>query len=120
MTRWRVKWSKIHCHIPRLAANQSKMTGKDCPVFFFRALHLRTGMAGGLLMPVCDLPDRLGQGVDNDGGSAVAKALDGEVVGLVRVFGGVPKSDDDAIVWKVRPDTLTDGAGLREGEGRQG
>ena len=52
-------------------------------------------------MPVRDLPDRLGQGVDNDGGSAVAKALDGEVVGLVRVFGGVPKSDDDAIVWKV-------------------
>jgi len=52
-------------------------------------------------MPVCDLPDRLGQGVDNDGGSAVAEALDGEVVGLVGVFGGVPKADDDAIVWKV-------------------
>jgi hypothetical protein len=58
-------------------------------------------MAGGLLMPVCGLSDRLGEGVDNDGGSTVAEALDGEVVGLVRVFGGVPKADDDAIVWKV-------------------
>ena len=78
------------------------------------------GWLAALLMPVCDLPDRLGQGVDNDGGSAVAEALDGEVVGLVGVFGGVPKADDDAIVWKVRPDTLTDGAGLGEGKRRQG
>ena len=52
-------------------------------------------------MPVCGLSDRLGEGVDNDGGSTVAEALDGEVVGLVRVFGGVPKADGDAIVWKV-------------------
>jgi hypothetical protein len=59
------------------------------------------GIDGGLLMPVCDLPDRLGQGVDDDCGSAVAEALDGEVVGLVGVFGRVPKADDDAIVWKV-------------------
>src|SRR5277367_3461315 len=80
---------------------RQKRLGKDCPVFVFRALHLHTGMAGGLLMPVCDLPNRLAQGVDNDGGSAVAEALDGEVVGLIGVFGGVPKADDDAIVWKV-------------------
>ncbi len=36
------------------------------------------------------------------------------------VFGGVPKADDDAVVGKVRADALADGAGLREGEGRQG
>jgi hypothetical protein len=68
---------------------------------FFCALHAHAGVAGGLLMPMCDLPDRLGQGVDDDAGFAVAEALDGEVVGLVGVFSGVPKADDDAIVCKV-------------------
>ena len=33
-------------------------------------------------MPLCDLPNRLGQGVHNGGRAAVAEALDGEVVGL--------------------------------------
>ena len=43
-----------------------------------------------------------------------------EVGGLVGVFDRVPEADDDAVVWKVDADALTDGAGLGEGEGRQG
>jgi hypothetical protein len=52
-------------------------------------------------MPLCDLPDRLGQGVDDDRGSPVADAVDGEVVDLVGLFHWVPKGDDDAVVRKV-------------------
>ena len=40
-------------------------------------------VAGGLLMPQCDLPDGLGQRVDDDCGAAVAETADGEAVGLV-------------------------------------
>ena len=74
---------------------------KDCPVFFFVRYMRIGGISGGLLVPVCDLPDGLGEGVDDDGGSAAAEALDGEVGGLVGVFGGVPEADDDAVVGKV-------------------
>ncbi len=73
---------------------------KGC--FVLRALHAhRGGAGGGLLMPVCDLPDGLGQSVDDHGGSAVAEALDREVVGLIRIFDGVPQADHDAVVGKV-------------------
>ena len=91
LTGWPLKSVREFIVIfPRGRQTRQKRLGKDCPVFVFRALHLHTGMAGGLLMPVCDLPDRLGQGVDNDGGSAVAEALDGVIVGAVVVFRGVP------------------------------
>ena len=53
-------------------------------------LHADGGAPGGLLAPEGDLPDGLGESVDDDGGFSVAEALDGEVRGLVGVFGGVP------------------------------
>jgi len=65
---------------------------------------------------VRDLLEGLGEGVDDDVGFAAAKALDGEL-GLVGVFSGVPEANDDAVVGQVRPNALTDGAGLGEGEG---
>ena len=71
-------------------------------------------------MPVCDLPDGLSEGVDDDRGSAVAEALDGEIVGLIWIFSWIPKPDNDAVLGKVRADALTDGAGLGESEGRHG
>ena len=71
-------------------------------------------------MPLGDLLEGLGESVDDDGGFAAAEALDGVFGGLVGIFGGVPETDDDAVVGKVRADALADGAGLREGEGRQG
>ena len=73
---------------------------KDCSASW--TLHAHRGDAGGgRLMPMCDLPDSLSQGVDDDGGSAVAEAFDGEVVGLLGTFNGVPEADDDAVVGKV-------------------
>ena len=63
-----------------------------------------------------DLLESLGEGVDDDVGFPAAKALDGEL-GLVGVFSGVPEANDDAVVGQVRPNALTDGAGLGEGEG---
>jgi hypothetical protein len=50
---------------------------------------------------MCDLPDGLREGVDDDGGPAVAEALDGEVVVVLGIFSGVPKPNDDAVVGKV-------------------
>ena len=69
-------------------------------------------------MPVIDLFEGLGEGVDDDSGSSVAEALDGEVGGLVGIVGGVPETDDDAIVGKVGADALADGPGL--GESKRG
>jgi hypothetical protein len=69
---------------------------------------------------VGDLLQGLGQGADNDVGFAAAEAFDGELGGLVGVFGWVPEADDDAVVGEMRADALTDGSGLGEGEGGQG
>jgi hypothetical protein len=46
-------------------------------------LHGHRRVAAASLMPQCDLPDGLGQRVDDDCGSAVAETVDGGVVGLV-------------------------------------
>jgi hypothetical protein len=43
-------------------------------------------------MPQCDLPDGLGQRVDDDCGCAVAETVDGEVVRLVRSSGGFQRA----------------------------
>jgi hypothetical protein len=83
---------------------------------FLCGLAVHGGEAGGL-GPIGDLPDGLGEGDNDDVGSAVAEALDGEFGGLVGVFGRVPKADDDAVVGQMGADALADGAGLREGEG---
>ncbi len=76
-------------------------------------------LGGGLLGPVEDLAQGLGQGVDDYCGFACSEALDGEFGGLVGVFAGVPKADDDAVVGEVVADALADGSGLGEGEGRK-
>lgn len=73
-----------------------------------------------LVVPLRDLVEGLGQGVDDYVGSAAAEALDGLLDGLVEVVGGVPEADDDAIVGQVGADALADGSGLREGEGWEG
>jgi hypothetical protein len=83
-------------------------------------LHTYGGISGGLLTPDGDLPEGLSESADDDGGFAVAEALDGEVGSLVGVVGGVPEADHDAIVGQVQADALADGAGLGEGEGGQG
>ena len=57
---------------------------------FYFDLHPDGGASGGLLAPEGDLPDGLGESVDDDGGFADAEALDGEVGGLVWIFGCVP------------------------------
>lgn len=80
-------------------------------------LHAYGGASRGLLAPECDLPEGLSESVYDDGGLAVAEALDGEVGGLFGVVGGVPQADHDAIVGQVQADALADGARLREGEG---
>ena len=77
-------------------------------------------ISGGLHMPVIDLLEGLGEGVDDQSGSSIAEALDGEVGGLLRIVGSVPETDDDAVVGQVQADALADGAGLGEGEGREG
>lgn len=71
-------------------------------------------------MPVIDLFEGLGEGVDDDGRSTVTEALDGEIGGLLGIVGCVPQTDDDAVVRKMRANALTDGPGLGEGEGGQG
>ena len=78
----------------------------------FLALDAYAGIAGGLLLPVADLLEGLGEGVDDDIGLAVAETLDGEVRSLLRIVRDVPESDDDAVVGKVRADAMADGAGL--------
>ena len=85
--------------------------------FFLCASHAHGGIAGGLLMPTHDLPEGLGHGVDDDGRFAAAKPFYGELGGLIGVFGGAPKANDDTVVREVRTDALADGAGLLEGEG---
>ena len=70
-------------------------------LFLFAALHAQGRVACCLLVPVCDLPNGLGQSVDYGRRTAAAEALDGEIVRLVGVFGGVPNADDDAVVRKV-------------------
>ena len=112
-------YSGLSASYHQAAQANKKAWLNDCFVFFAQ-LQADMGVADGLSMPLRDMPDGLSEGVDDDGGFAVAEALDGEVVGLVGVVGGVPKADDDAVVGKVRADTLADGAGLGEGEGRQG
>ena len=57
---------------------------------FLFALHAYGGASGGLLAPEGDLPEGLGESVDDDGGFAVAEALDGEVGSLLGIVGGVP------------------------------
>jgi hypothetical protein len=94
--------------------------GEGLPGPFFFALHAYGGASGGLLAPESDLPEGLGESVDDDGGLAVAEALDGEVGGLFGVVGGVPQADDDAIVGQMQADALADGAGLGEGKGGEG
>lgn len=54
------------------------------------------------------------------GGFAAAEALDGLLGALLGIVGGVPKTNDDAVVGQVRADALADGSCLREGEGWQG
>jgi hypothetical protein len=77
-----------------------------------------------LLLPLGDLLEGLGEGVDDYVGVAGTEALDGVLGGLVGGLGGivdgVPEADADAIGREVGADALTDGAGLREGEGREG
>ena len=70
-------------------------------------------------MPLSDLLKGLVQGVDDNIGFAAAEALDGLLSGLVEVVCGVPEADDDAVIGKVCADALADGAGLREGKGRE-
>ena len=72
---------------------------------------MHSGEAGGQ-GPVCDLLECLGEGVDDDGGFAVAEALDEEFRGLVGIFGWAPEADDNAVVGQVGADALADGAGL--------
>ena len=72
------------------------------------------------MAPEGDLAEGLSESVDDDGGLAVAEALDGEIGSLFGVVGGVPQADDDAIVGQMQADALADGARLREGEGRKG
>ena len=72
-----------------------------------------------MLAPLSDLLKCLSESGDDESWSAVAEALDGEVGGLVGIFGGVPQADDDAVVGQVQADALADGAGLGEGEGRE-
>ncbi len=71
-------------------------------------------------MPLRDLLEGLGEGVDDDCGFAAAEALDGLLGGLVGIVGGVPETNDDAVVGQVCANTLADGASLRKGEGREG
>ncbi len=73
-----------------------------------------------LLMPLRDLLEGLGECVDDDGGFAAAEAFDGLLGGLVGIVGGVPEANDDAVFRQVRTNALADGAGLGEGEGREG
>ena len=68
---------------------------------FFAQLQAHVGGADGLSMPLCDLPDGLSQGVDNDGGPAVAEPLGGKVVSLIGIFKGAPKANDDAVMGKM-------------------
>jgi len=76
--------------------------------------------AGEWLMPLRDLLEGLSESVDDYCGFAAAEALDGLLGGLVGIVGGVPEANDDAVVGQVCANALADGAGLREGEGRQG
>jgi hypothetical protein len=69
-----------------------------------------------LFPPLGYLLEGLGEGAEDYVGAAVAEALDG----LFGVVGGVPEADADAVGGEVRADALTDGAGVREGKGRQG
>ena len=71
-------------------------------------------------MPLRDLLEGLGECVDDDRRFAAAKALDGLLGSLFGIVGGVPEANDDAVVGQVCANALADGAGLREGEGRQG
>ena len=77
-------------------------------------------LTGLLEMPVRDLLECLGEGGDDDVGFAAAEAFDELFGGLVGIVGGVPEADDDAVVRQMRTDALADGAGLGEGEGREG
>lgn len=78
----------------------------------FSGSHAHVGIAGGLLLPMGDLLESLGERVDDDIGPAVAETLDSEVRGLLRIVRDVPESDDDAVIGKVRADAMADGAGL--------
>ena len=69
---------------------------------------LQAGCGTGLLPPLFDLLEGLGQGADDYGGTALAEALDG----LVEVVGGVPEADADTVFGQVRADALADSAGL--------
>ena len=100
--------------------HRTKDRVKDRLVLFLFALHAYGGASGGLLAPESDLPEGLSESVDDDGGLAVAEALYGEVGSLFGVVGGVPQADHDAVVGQVQADALADGAGLGEGEGREG
>lgn len=97
-----------------------KGLGDGLPGPFFLCALAAHGRVAGRLGPVGDLLEGLGEGVDDDVGLAVAEAFDGQLGSLFGIFGSVPQANDDAVVGKVRTNALTDGAGLREGEGRQG
>ena len=62
---------------------------KDGPKSILQPIWLHTygGISGRLVAPDSDLPEGLSESADDDGGFAVAEALDGEVGGLVGVVG---------------------------------
>ena len=73
---WSAIWRKRKSFRSDLSDHQTVSRGRDDAVLIVSDTMRIWEVADGLLMPVCDLPDRLGQGVDDDGGFAVAEALD--------------------------------------------